>query len=150
MEGFLEFTLASTTRKLWTGAGMLPFETPRALATEEIAGIVESFRLGAVNAQDAGFDGVEIHAANGYLLDQFLRDKSNRRTDRYGGPVENRARLVLEVAEAAHAWPPRKHLTALVVCVVMAVSLIAHAKPRSLAFLYAKPPALGVASPKGI
>ena len=59
-------------------------------------------------------------------------------------------RVMLEVAEAAHAWPPRKHLTALVVCVVMAVSLIAHAKPRSLAFLYAKPPALGVASPKGI
>jgi N-ethylmaleimide reductase len=91
--------------KLWTGAGMLAFETPRALETEEIPGIVESFRLGAVNAQEAGFDGVEIHGANGYLLDQFLRDGTNRRTDRYGGSIENRARLVIEVAEAvASVW----------------------------------------------
>jgi len=91
--------------KLWTGAGMLPFETPRALATDEIPGIVESFRAGAANALAAGFDGVEIHAANGYLIDQFLRDKTNRRTDRYGGSIENRARLAIEVTEAvAGVW----------------------------------------------
>ena len=91
--------------KLWTGSGMLPFETPRALDSGEILGIVEAFRAAAANARDAGFDGVEIHAANGYLLDQFLRDKTNRRTDRYGGPVENRARLAIEVTEAvASVW----------------------------------------------
>jgi N-ethylmaleimide reductase len=94
--------------KLWTGAaGMLPFETPRALETGEIGGIVEQFRIGAENARTAGFDGVEIHGANGYLLDQFLRDGTNRRTDRYGGPVANRARLVLEIVEAvAGVWGP--------------------------------------------
>jgi N-ethylmaleimide reductase len=91
--------------KLWTGAGMLPFETPRALATEEIPDIVNDFRKGAENAREAGFDGVEIHAANGYLLDQFLRDKTNHRTDRYGGSRENRARLAIEVAAAvADVW----------------------------------------------
>jgi N-ethylmaleimide reductase len=91
--------------KLWTGAGMLPFETPRALETDEIANIVDDFRKGAENARAAGFDGVEIHAANGYLIDQFLRDRSNHRTDRYGGGIENRARLALEVAEAvAGVW----------------------------------------------
>ena len=76
------------------------YPTPRALALEEIPGIVEAFRRGAENAQAAGFDGVEIHGANGYLLDQFLQDKSNRREDAYGGSVENRARLHLEVADA--------------------------------------------------
>jgi 2,4-dienoyl-CoA reductase-like NADH-dependent reductase (Old Yellow Enzyme family) len=77
-----------------------PYETPRPLETTEIAGIVEAFRKGAENAKAAGFDGVEIHGANGYLLDQFLQDGSNKRTDAYGGPVENRARLHLEVADA--------------------------------------------------
>jgi 2,4-dienoyl-CoA reductase-like NADH-dependent reductase (Old Yellow Enzyme family) len=77
------------------------YPTPRALTLEEIPGIVEAFRRGAENAQAAGFDGVEIHGANGYLLDQFLQDKSNRREDAYGGPIENRARLHLEVADAA-------------------------------------------------
>ena len=76
------------------------YETPRALATEEIAGIVAEFRKGAENAKAAGFDGVEIHGANGYLLDQFLQDRSNRREDAYGGSMENRARLMLEVADA--------------------------------------------------
>jgi 2,4-dienoyl-CoA reductase-like NADH-dependent reductase (Old Yellow Enzyme family) len=76
------------------------YETPRALETSEIAGIVAAFRRGAGNAKDAGFDGVEIHGANGYLLDQFLQDGSNKRTDAYGGPVENRARLHLEVTDA--------------------------------------------------
>jgi 2,4-dienoyl-CoA reductase-like NADH-dependent reductase (Old Yellow Enzyme family) len=77
-----------------------PFETPRALETDEVAGIVEAFRKAAENAKAAGFDGVEIHGANGYLLDQFLQDGSNRRTDRYGGSIENRARLHLEVTDA--------------------------------------------------
>ncbi len=77
------------------------FVTPRALGTEEIAGVVESFRQGAENAQAAGFDGVELHGANGYLLDQFLQDGSNHRTDQYGGSIENRARLLLEATDAA-------------------------------------------------
>jgi 2,4-dienoyl-CoA reductase-like NADH-dependent reductase (Old Yellow Enzyme family) len=78
----------------------MPFPVPRALETEEVAAVVEAFRRGAENALAAGFDGVEIHGANGYLLDQFLQDKSNRREDRYGGTLENRARLHLEVADA--------------------------------------------------
>lgn len=77
------------------------FETPRALGIEEIPGIVEAYRKGAENAKRAGFDGVEIHGANGYLLDQFLQDSTNKRDDSYGGSVENRARLMLEVADAA-------------------------------------------------
>ena len=74
--------------------------TPRALETEEVAGVVAQFRHGAELAKAAGFDGVEIHGANGYLIDQFLRDGTNRRTDRYGGSAENRARFLLEVTEA--------------------------------------------------
>ncbi len=84
-----------------------PFGTPRALEIEEIAGIVESFRIGAENAQAAGFDGVELHGANGYLLDQFLQDSANHRTDAYGGSIENRARLLLEATDAAiSVWGP--------------------------------------------
>lgn len=83
-----------------TYEGEQPFVTPRALETEEIPGIVEDYRRGAVNALAAGFDGVEIHSANGYLLDQFLQDGTNQRTDQYGGPIENRARLLMEVTEA--------------------------------------------------
>lgn len=75
--------------------------SPRALDTEEIADIVEAYRQGAERAKAAGFDGVEIHGANGYLLDQFLQDSTNKRTDRYGGSIENRARLLLEVTDAA-------------------------------------------------
>ena len=78
-----------------------PFVTPRALETSEVKNVVEAFRRGAQNAQAAGFDGVELHGANGYLLDQFLQDGSNHRTDEYGGPVENRARLMLDAADAA-------------------------------------------------
>ena len=77
-----------------------PYVTPRALETDEMPGIVEAFRKGAENALAAGFDAVEIHGANGYLLDQFLQDGTNKRTDRYGGSVENRARLMLEVTDA--------------------------------------------------
>lgn len=77
-----------------------PFVVPRALESNEIPGIVEAFRRGAENAKTAGFDGVEIHGANGYLLDQFLQDNANIRQDQYGGSVENRARLLLEVTDA--------------------------------------------------
>lgn len=76
------------------------YVTPRALETDEIPGIVEAYRQGAENAKRAGFDGVEIHAANGYLIDQFLQDRSNRRTDRYGGSIENRVRLLNEITDA--------------------------------------------------
>ncbi len=76
------------------------YETPRALETGEIAGIVEAFRQGASNAMKAGFDGVEIHGANGYLIEQFLQSRSNLRTDQYGGGIENRARFLMEIMEA--------------------------------------------------
>ncbi|MQA40281.1 alkene reductase [Rugamonas aquatica] len=79
------------------------YPVPRALDTEELAGIVAAYKKGAENAKKAGFDGVEIHGANGYLLDQFLQDKTNQRTDNYGGSIENRARLMLEVTDAAIA-----------------------------------------------
>lgn len=78
-----------------------PYPTPRALTLAEIDGVVEAYRKGAENAKRAGFDGVELHGANGYLLDQFLQDGSNQRTDAYGGPIENRARLMLEAVDAA-------------------------------------------------
>ncbi len=77
------------------------FMTPRALELDEIPNLIETYRKGAENAKQAGFDGVEIHGANGYLLDQFLQDSTNRRHDAYGGSVENRARLLLEVTDAA-------------------------------------------------
>ena len=77
-----------------------PYVTPRALDTGELAGVVEAYRRGAEHAMEAGFDGVEVHGANGYLLDQFLQDSTNLRTDNYGGTVENRARLMLEVTDA--------------------------------------------------
>jgi N-ethylmaleimide reductase len=77
-----------------------PYETPRALETDEVEGVVESFRQGAINAREAGFDGVEIHGANGYLIEQFLQSKTNLRTDRYGGSIENRARFLMEIVHA--------------------------------------------------
>jgi 2,4-dienoyl-CoA reductase-like NADH-dependent reductase (Old Yellow Enzyme family) len=76
------------------------FVTPRALDRDEIPGVIAAFRKGAENAQHAGFDGVEVHGANGYLLDQFLQDKTNTRTDDYGGAIENRARLMIDVVDA--------------------------------------------------
>lgn len=86
---------------------MKEFVTPRALETAEIAGVVEAYRKGAENAKRAGFDGVEIHGANGYLLDQFLQDSTNQRDDQYGGSLENRARLMLEVTDAVlGVWAP--------------------------------------------
>jgi len=77
-----------------------PYETPRALEAAEIAAVIEGFRQGALYAREAGFDGVEIHGANGYLIEQFLQSHSNLRTDRYGGSIPNRARLLLEITEA--------------------------------------------------
>ncbi len=77
------------------------YVTPRALETAEVEDIVGQYRKGAENAKKAGFDGVEIHAANGYLIDQFLQDSTNKREDKYGGPIENRARFLLEVVDAA-------------------------------------------------
>ena len=90
---------------VFTEAGYLPPSMPRELSTEAIAGIVDDYRNAARRAKEAGFDGVEVHAANGYLLEQFLRDSTNRRSDRYGGSIENRARLTLEIVEAvAEVW----------------------------------------------
>lgn len=91
--------------ELHTPEGKRPMETPRALETHEIPEVVEQFRKGAENALAAGFDGVEFHGAFGYLIDQFLQDGSNQRTDEYGGSIENRARFLLEVVEAvASVW----------------------------------------------
>lgn len=88
-----------------TYEGMKAFVEPRALDAEELPDLVEQYRQAAVNAKQAGFDGVEIHAANGYLLDQFLRDGSNQREDNYGGSLDNRVRLLLEVVDAvAEVW----------------------------------------------
>jgi N-ethylmaleimide reductase len=85
---------------IFTPQGVKPFVTPRALETHEIPRVIAQFADGARRAKEAGFDGVEIHGANGYLIDQFLRDGTNRRTDRYGGTVVNRVRFLREVAEA--------------------------------------------------
>ncbi|HUX31141.1 MAG TPA: alkene reductase [Thiobacillus sp.] len=87
--------------QVFTGQGMKDFVTPRALELAELPVLIESYAQAARNAMEAGFDGVEIHAGNGYLLDQFLRSSTNRRTDAYGGSKENRARLLLEVMDAA-------------------------------------------------
>lgn len=92
--------IAITGSEIYTPEGPKPYETPRALRDDEIPGIVAGFRHAAENAKRAGFDGVEVHGANGYLLDQFLRDGSNKRTGPYGGSVANRARLMLEVVDA--------------------------------------------------
>ncbi|WP_122665713.1 alkene reductase [Pseudomonas viridiflava] len=89
-----------TDGEIYTPEGLKPYEVPRALTVDEISGVIADFRQGAENAKRAGFDGVEIHAANGYLIDQFLRDGTNSRTDSYGGAVENRARFLREVVES--------------------------------------------------
>ncbi len=86
----------------YTPEGMKPFETPRALITSEVGTIVEQYVQGAKNAMEAGFDGVEVHGANGYLIDQFLRDGTNRRDDIYGGSVENRCRFLFEILKEAN------------------------------------------------
>lgn len=92
-----------------TPKGKLPYDTPRALETDEIPAIVEDYRRGAERARSAGFDGVELHAANGYLIDQFLQSKTNHRTDRYGGSMENRYRFLDEIVNAVlTVWPSHK------------------------------------------
>ncbi|MGL5940354.1 MAG: alkene reductase [Waterburya sp.] len=90
----------AATGQLHTPIGKVDIETPRALETSEIPEIIAQFRQAAVNAQQAGFDGIELHGAFGYLIDQFLQDGSNQRQDKYGGSIENRARFLLEVVEA--------------------------------------------------
>ena len=92
--------IAITSSEVMTPQGMQPYVLPRELRDDELPGIVAGFKTAAENALVAGFDGVEVHAANGYLLDGFLRDGANQRSGAYGGPVENRARLLLEVLEA--------------------------------------------------
>ncbi len=93
----------------YTYEGFKALPVPRTLETDEIPGIVDDYAHAARCALEAGFDGVEIHAANGYLLQQFLSDKTNKRTDRYGGSIENRTRLVIEVADAVtKVWPAEK------------------------------------------
>lgn len=86
--------------KAFTNDGFVEVSTPRALETDEIAEVIEQYRKAAENAKRAGFDGVEVHSANSYLLDQFIRDSTNKRTDQYGGSIENRTRLPLEVTAA--------------------------------------------------
>jgi N-ethylmaleimide reductase len=93
--------IAITGDEVSTPEGKKPYVVPRELSDGEIPGIVAGFKKAAENAKAAGFDGVEVHGANGYLLDEFLRDGSNKRTGPYGGPIENRARLLIEVIEAA-------------------------------------------------
>ena len=93
--------IAITGDEVSTPEGKKPYAMPRELGDHEMPGIVAGFKKAAENAKDAGFDGVEIHGANGYLLDEFLRDGSNKRGGLYGGPIENRARLLLEVIDAA-------------------------------------------------
>ena len=85
---------------IYTANGKQPYETPRALETDEIPQIVENYRAAAANAKEAGFDGVEIHSANGYIIDEFLQSKTNHRTDKYGGSIENRYRFLKEIVEA--------------------------------------------------
>lgn len=92
-----------------TPQGKLPHAVPKELGDGEIPAIIQGFKQAAINARAAGFDGVEVHGANGYLLDEFLRDGSNQRSGRYGGPMENRARLLLEVTAAVcEVWPSHK------------------------------------------
>src|SRR6202008_538322 len=89
--------------KTFVGGTFTDISEPRELALEEIPGTIESFRKGAANALAAGFDGVEVHGANGYLLEQFAKDGTNKRSDAYGGAIENRARVMLEVAKVVAA-----------------------------------------------
>jgi N-ethylmaleimide reductase len=94
----------------FTASGFVDVSPPRALETDEIARVVDDYRKAAENAREAGFDGVEVHAANGYLIDQFLRDGTNKRTDAYGGSVENRTRFLAEVLAAVTEVYPSKRV----------------------------------------
>ncbi|MEJ6642037.1 MAG: alkene reductase [Akkermansiaceae bacterium] len=99
-EAVASSAIAISNDEVHTPQGKKPYTVPRALEDEELPAIVEGFRLAAQNARAAGFDGIEVHGANGYLLDGFLRDGANKRTGPYGGSMENRARLMLEVLDA--------------------------------------------------
>ena len=92
--------VAPRNMQTYTAEGLKPIPTPRTLTVEEIQATIDDYRQAALNAKEAGFDGVEVHGANGYLLDQFLEDGTNQRDDEYGGSIENRARLLLEVTDA--------------------------------------------------
>lgn len=95
--------------RTFDGEGFVPTSEPRALETDEIPRLLQDYRLAAENAKKAGFDAIELHGANGYLIDQFLRDSSNRRTDKYGGSIENRTRLLKEVLEVlTSVWDAKK------------------------------------------
>ncbi len=96
-------TARAADAKTYTADGFQPVSTPRALATDELPALVADYRAAARRAIEAGFDGVEVHAANGYLIEQFLRDSCNDRTDAYGGPIANRIRLLVEVMQAVTA-----------------------------------------------
>src|SRR6201994_3129437 len=117
--------------KTFVGGTFADVSEPRALELSEIPGIIDSFKKGAANAIEAGFDGVEVHGANGYLLDQFARDGTNKRTDVYGGGIENRAKLMLEVAKAvaAEAGPNR---TGIRISPVTPANDISDSDPQSL------------------
>ena len=102
-------SVVASGTEVFSGEGRLKTSTPRALELSEIPRLIEDYRKAAINAKEAGFDGIELHSANGYLLDQFLRDGTNKRTDEYGGPIENRARLTMEVLEAlTKIWPANR------------------------------------------
>ena len=98
--------------KVFIPSGFENVSTPRALLPNEIADLVATYRQAALNAKEAGFDMVEVHAANGYLIDQFLRDKTNKRSDQYGGSIENRARFLLEVVDAVSTVFPASRVGA--------------------------------------
>src|SRR6202049_3510109 len=117
--------------KTFVGGTFTDISEPRALELSEIPGIIESFRRGAASALEAGFDGVEIHGANGYLLDQFAKDGANKRTDAYGGSIENRARLMLEISRvvAAEAGPER---TGIRISPVTPANDVSDSNPQSL------------------
>jgi N-ethylmaleimide reductase len=96
--------------QIFAASGFVDVSAPRALETDEIASVVDDYRKAAKNAREAGFDGVEVHSANGYLIDQFLRDGTDKRTDAYGGSVENRTRLLAEVLAAVTEVYPSKRV----------------------------------------
>lgn len=117
--------------KTYVESGFVDVSAPRALRTDEIPGLIEDYVRATKNAREAGFEGVEIHAANGYLLEQFLKDKTNQRDDSYGGTIENRARLTLEVARAvADAWSPAR--TGIRISPVSPANDIADSDPQAL------------------
>jgi N-ethylmaleimide reductase len=120
-----------------TPQGKQPYEVPRVLATEELPGIVALFKTAAENAKAAGFDGIQVHAAHGYLIDQFLRDSVNDRTDNYGGSLENRARLLLEVVDAClQVW--EKDRVSVRISPLVAFNDISDSQPEALVEYVAK------------